>query len=269
MWKVKRMNTARLIVLGVAVVAGGLAALLAGRLNRTEAPPPAPVAKIDTTGVLVARSDIGIGRTVTPDDFEWQPWPSSIASNVFIRRSDRPDAITQLAGSIARAPIAAGEPVRENKLIKANGSGYMAAILPAGMRAVSTEISPETGAGGFILPNDRVDVILTRRDRDTEHITGVEAHVSETILSDVRVLAIDQTVEDKDGQKVVVGKTATLELTQRQAETLALARKMGTLSLALRSLADANKGGRTEVADSDTSRVNMVRFGVTSTTLTK
>lgn len=263
------MNNARLIVLGVAVVAGGLAAYFAGNLNKPAAPEPVKVEKISTTGVLVAKSDIAIGRAVEAGDFEWQSWPTSVASSAFIRQSDRPEAKTELAGSIARAPIAAGEPVRENKLIKADGSGYMAAILPAGMRAISTEISPETSAGGFILPNDRVDVILTRRDRDTEHVTGIEAHVSETILSDVRVLAIDQTVEDKDGQKVVVGKTATLELSQRQAETLALARKMGSLSLTLRSLADANKGEHSEIADTKTNRVNMVRFGVTTTTLAK
>ena len=130
--------------------------------------------------------------------------------------------------------------MREAKLIKADGSGFMAAILPSGMRAISTEISPETGAGGFILPNDRVDVILSRRDREAEKQAGVDVHTSETILSNVRVLAIDQTVEEKNGQRVVVGKTATLELTPRQAETLALSRQLGTLSLALRSLADAN-----------------------------
>ena len=117
--------------------------------------------------------------------------------------------------------MAAGEPVRENKLISGKNSGYMAAILPTGMRAYSTEISPETGAGGFILPNDRVDVILTpKRPRDDERRRrGIEAHTSETILTDVRVLAIDQTREEKNGQRVVVGKTATLELTPRQAET--------------------------------------------------
>ena len=114
----------------------------------------------------------------------------------------------------------------------------MAAILPAGMRAISTEISPETGAGGFILPNDHVDVILSRRDKEAEKAAGVEVHTSETILTNVRVLAIDQTVEEKNGQRVVVGKTATLELTPQQAETLARAQQMGTLSLALRSLAD-------------------------------
>ncbi len=97
----------------------------------------------------------------------------------------------------------------------------MAAMLPTGMRAISTEISPETGAGGFILPNDHVDVILSRRDREAEKAAGIEIHTSETILSNVRVLAIDQTVEEKNGQRVVVGKTATLELTPRQAETLA------------------------------------------------
>ncbi len=99
----------------------------------------------------------------------------------------------------------------------------MAAVLPAGMRAISTEISPETGAGGFILPNDHVDVILSRRDKEAEKAAGVEVHTSETILTNVRVLAIDQTVEEKNGQRVVVGKTATLELSPRQAETLARA----------------------------------------------
>jgi pilus assembly protein CpaB len=146
----------------------------------------------------------------------------------------------------------------------------MAAILPAGMRAVSTEISPETGAGGFILPNDRVDVILSRRDKEAERLTGVETMVGETLLSDVQVLAIDQNVEEKNGQRVVVGKTATLELTQRQAETLAMGRLMGSLSLALRSLVDRSKGGVDVPADEvPSNRVNMVRFGVSTTAITK
>jgi Flp pilus assembly protein CpaB len=117
----------------------------------------------------------------------------------------------------------------------------MAAVLDKGMRAISTEISPETGAGGFILPNDRVDVILSKRDREAEKSGAAESHISETILSNIRILAIDQTLGEKDGQKVVIGKTATLELTPRQSETLALSRQLGTLSLALRSLADAGE----------------------------
>jgi pilus assembly protein CpaB len=271
--KAKRMKIARLVVLGIAIVAGGGAALLAGR---SEAPPPAapqPVTTLDTVDVLVAKKDVNIGQLIQAPDMGWLAWPTGSASPLYMRRTDRPDAIEQLAGAIARVPIASGEPLRESKLIKAKGSGYMAAILPEGMRAVSTEISPETGAGGFILPNDRVDVILSRRDKETERLTGIESMTAETLLSDVRVLAIDQNVEEKNGQRVVVGKTATLELTSRQTEMLAMGRLMGTLSLALRSLVDSDPAkhqpsGPVEEQGAS-NRVNMVRFGVSTTTIPK
>jgi pilus assembly protein CpaB len=145
----------------------------------------------------------------------------------------------------------------------------MAAILPSGMRAVSTQISPETGAGGFILPNDHVDVILTRRE--SEKSGGSETQTSEMILKNIRVLAIDQTISEKDGQKVITGKTATLELSPRQAETLTLAQKLGSISLALRSIADATTNGK-DTEDDDNSRrssVNVIRFGVPTTTTPK
>jgi len=260
------MKAARIVVLGVAVVAGGLAALMAGRQPAVQAPPaPEPVAKLDTTEILVAKGDIGLGQSVSGNDMQWQTWPVAAASSHFIRKADKPNAIEELSGSIARAPMVAGEPVREAKLIKSTGSGFMAAILPSGMRAISTEISPETGAGGFILPNDYVDVILSRRDRDA----GNESFVSETILSNIRVLAIDQAVEEKNGQKVVVGKTATLELGPRQAETLALARQSGTLSLALRSLADGGKPASEDPSQSRGGAISTVRFGVSTMTMPK
>ena len=145
-----------------------------------------------------------------------------------------------MAGSIARAPFIAGEPIREQKLVRADGSGFMAAILPTGMRAISTEISPETGAGGFILPNDRVDVILSKREKNPDRNGSADVVNSEIILTNVRVLAIDQAPKEKDGQNAVVGKTVTLELKPEQAETLARARQTGTLALALRSIADVN-----------------------------
>ncbi|MEX0752377.1 MAG: Flp pilus assembly protein CpaB [Xanthobacteraceae bacterium] len=266
------MKAARIVVLAVAIGAGGLAALLAGRQGKVEAPPPPePVAKLDTTEVLVARNNIGIGQAVSTGDLQWQTWPTAAAGPYFVRKNDSPNAISDFSGSIARTPFSPGEPIRESKLIKADGSGFMAAILPSGMRAVSTEISPETGAGGFILPNDRVDVILSRRDREAEKTIGVDTYVSETILTNIRVLAIDQTVEEKDGQKVVVGKTATLELAPRQAESLALARQLGTLSLALRSLADGAASSDAPSPDEDrrTGGINTVRFGVTTTTTPK
>jgi pilus assembly protein CpaB len=173
-----------------------------------------------------------------------------------------------LTGSIARAPFVAGEPIRDAKLVKAKGSGYMAAILPPGMRAVSTEISPETGAGGFILPNDRVDVILSRRGRDSDKDAPNQAEI---VLSNIRVLAIDQAVEEKNGQKVVIGKTATLELSPPQAETLATSRQLGTISLALRSITDANAPDKPVDEDAVGKRnsVNVIRFGVSSTATTK
>jgi pilus assembly protein CpaB len=207
-----------------------------------------------------------MGQKVSPGDVQWQEWPANAATGNFIRKNDRPDAIEKLSGSIARAPFVTGEPIREAKLVNANGAGFMAAILPSGMRAISTQISPETGAGGFILPNDRVDVILTQRDRAAEKATGSEVQTSETILSNVRVLAIDQTVQEKNGQKVVVGKTATLELSPRQVETLTLAQHLGSLSLALRSITDAR---RDEPKTNEKERVrrsgvNVIRFGVST-----
>jgi pilus assembly protein CpaB len=258
------MNTARIMVLAIAICAGGAAAYLAsGSDPQPVAQAPAP--KGDTVDVLIAKTDIALGQTVKPDDLQWQAWPSDIVSPNFIRRNERGNAIADLTGSIARAPFFANEPMRESKLVKANGSGFMAAILPSGMRAISTEISPETGAGGFILANDRVDVILSRRERsgNTENIN------SEIILGNVRVLAIDQTIEDKDGKKFVVGKTVTLELKPEQAETLARARQSGTLSLALRSLVDANEPAlSTQERSRRGDTVNVVRFGVTSTATT-
>jgi pilus assembly protein CpaB len=263
------MNTARIVVLTIAVGAGGVAAYLASGSDNKPAPTE-PVAQMQTVDVLVAKSDIGLGQTVTPDDMQWQTWPAATASNTFIRRNERPDATTQIAGSIARAPFIQGEPIREPKLVRANGSGFMAAILPTGMRAVSTEISPETGAGGFILPNDRVDVLLTKRDKNTGP-GAPDVINSEIILSNVRVLAIDQTPKEKDGQNVVVGKTVTLELKPEQAETLARSRQTGTLSLALRSIADVNMvENRTD--DQGKKRgesINVVRFGIASSTTTQ
>src|SRR5665811_45179 len=263
------MKAARLVVLTVAVAAGGVAAMLAGRSEKPPEVKTAPVVRIATVDVLVAKSDIGMGQTVSPGDVQWQEWPANAATGNFIRKSDRPNAIETLSGSIARYPFVGGEPIREAKLVNAKGSGFMAAILPTGMRAISTQISPETGAGGFILPNDHVDVILMRRDQAADKAAGGDSHSSETVLTNVRVLAIDQNVQEKDGQKVVVGKTATLELTPNQTETLALSQQLGTLSLALRSITDANRDEPQTDDNKRSSGVNIVRFGVGTMTTPK
>jgi pilus assembly protein CpaB len=199
---------------------------------------------------------------------QWQTWPAATASTTFIRRSERPEGATQVTGSIARAPFIQGEPIRDQKLVRSEGSGFMAAILPSGMRAISTEISPETGAGGFILPNDRVDVLLTRRLKNADQGPATQDIVtSEIILANIRVLAIDQAPREKDGQNAVVGKTVTLELNPAQTATLAAARQSGTLSLALRSIADVKMSEITldEFAQKRDG-VSIIRYGITSST---
>ena len=260
------MKAARIVVLVIAVGAGGVAALLAGRSDKPAPVKQAPAPQIAAVDVLVAKDNIPVGKALSPTDMEWQPWPASAQTGNFIRKNNRPDAIEKLNGMIARAPFVTGEPIREAKLVDGKGSGFMAAILPSGMRAVSTQISPETGAGGFILPNDRVDVVLTRQQ--TTGTAGGQRQTSETILSNIRVLAVDQNIQEKDGQKVVVGKTATLELSPKQVETLALAQHLGSLSLALRSITDASGDKNTEETTNGSgqgSNINVVRFGVTTT----
>jgi pilus assembly protein CpaB len=264
------MYTARIVVLFIALAAGGVAAYLASGSD-SKLPLAEPAAQLQTVDVLVARVDIGLGQTVSQDDTQWQTWPTATASNNFIRRSDRPDAATQVAGAIARAPFIAGEPIREQKLVRANGSGFMAAILTTGMRAVSTEISPETGAGGFILPNDRVDVILSKHEKNPDRTGATDIVNSEIILSNIRVLAIDQAPKEKDGQSSLVGRTVTLELKPGQSETLARARQSGTLSLALRSIADINMVENTpeDQASRRGGSINVIRYGVSSPTATQ
>ncbi len=258
------MKLARIVILFVAIVAGGLAAVLVGRPS--DPPAPRVVESKATSEVLVAASEIPMGQVVGAGSLEWRSWPQDGTAS-FITKASQPNAMEELSGSIARQPIVAGEPIRMQKIVKADGSGFMAAILPAGMRAVATEISAETGAGGFILPNDRVDVVLTRRE-ENQSGQGGEQFSTSTVLTNVRILAIDQTAGEKDGEKTVIGRTATLELSPRQAEILALARQLGTISLSLRALVDANSGlagaGAEEADDGRTSGMTVIRYGIES-----
>lgn len=235
------MKRARIIVLAIAFAAAGGAAIIAKRFSEpSEAERIEITTQVGTVEVLVAAKPIRLGDSVRSGDVKWQAWPKAATTPGYVTRSSQPKALSRLSGAIARAPFLAGEPIKDQKLIKASEGGVMAAILPSGMRAISTPIREETAAGGFILPNDRVDVIVSRRVRTSRS----EEHVSDTVLRNVRVLAIGQTIEQKGGKKVADGKTATLELTPRQAETLALARAMGDISLSLRSLADSNANGK-------------------------
>ena len=213
------MKRARVIVLCIAFTAAIGAAWIAKRIVSGPREVQQVEKTVGATDVLVAANTINLGDSIRADDLKWQEWPVQGVTPGLITRDAEPDAPTKLSGAVARAPFIVGEPIKEQKLIKVSEGGVMAAILPAGMRAVSTPIREETSAGGFILPNDRVDVILSHKMR----VGSKDEPVSEAVLRNVRVLAIGQEIEMKDGDKVATGKTATLELTPRQAEILTLA----------------------------------------------
>ncbi len=222
------------------MLAAGGAAFLA--VNLTAPEPTTQVAEnagpeIETVLVLVAAADVPTGNAISVDGLKWQTWPKTGLNDSYLLKQDNPGALEEIAGAIARSTFYEGEPIREAKLVRSD-RGYMSAILPAGKRAVATSISADTSAGGFILPNDRVDVIMTHRNDKTDEKTS---YITETILTNIRVLAIDQTIEDKNGEKVVVGETATLELSPEEAEILTVAQQMADrLTLSLRSLEDSD-----------------------------
>jgi pilus assembly protein CpaB len=264
------MKAARLVILGVAVAAGGVAAYLASGGKPPPPPPPPPVAvapPLETVEVLVAKSELSRGDVIGEQDIVWQVWPAAAANSSFIKKGDRPNAMKDFVGAIVRVAMVSGDPIRDPYVVMAKGSGFMAAVLPKGMRAVSVDIAPDSSAGGFILPDDRVDVLVTHHDKAAEKATGVEKLTSDTILRNVRVLAIDQTIDEKSGTKSVIGKTATLELNEQQAETLAVSKQLGTLSLTLRSILDSQ--GAAEGGEVKQGPINTVRFGVSTSGTTR
>lgn len=259
------MKKARVIVLAIAAFAALGAAFIAKKIVSGPHEVREVEKTVGATDVLVAAKSINLGDSVQAGDFKWQQWPVEGVTPGLITRTSQPDAPTSLAGAVARAPFIAGEPIKEQKLIKISEGGVMAAILPSGMRAISTPIREETAAGGFILPNDRVDVILSHKIK----VGDKEEQSSEVILRNIRVLAIGQEIENKDGEKIATGKTATLELTPRQTETLALAQSLGDISLSLRSLADAAPGHTepaAKIGDNYGNSVKFLKYGVPSRT---
>jgi pilus assembly protein CpaB len=259
------MKRAQLIGLSVAGVAGLMAFAVTKSFVNKPQPQKQVTVQVNTTEVLVARADIGLGHIATEKDFKWQTWPADAVTPAFITRSQQ-SAQRELSGAIARAPILAGEPITAHKLIKPGQGGVLAAILPSGMRAISTKIKEETSVGRLILPNDHVDVILIRRLRTK---AGAEEHVSDTLFRNVRVLAIGQQIETKEGKKSTEGaaNTATLELTPKQSELLALGASMGEISLALRSVADLsgeNGPSNSELNKQRGNAIRILRYGARS-----
>ncbi len=237
------MSPMRLIILAVAGIAAVMAALLVRNLASAPAPVQAPESverivevEVSQMKVLVSVADVRVGTLMNPDDFAWADWPEKAVNPGYFTQETTPDAIETLSGSVVRVGLYADEPILPQKLVQKGETGFMAALLRPGMRAVTIEISPESASAGFILPDDRVDVILTQE----VEFQGDERAITTTILENARILAIDQTFGDIDGIPTLTGSIATMDLNQDQAEMMALAARTGTISLTLRSHADAD-----------------------------
>lgn len=256
--RVLAMKIARFAILGISLAAGVLVARMV--MSNNPEPPSAPVVVTETVekdDVLTVSKDIALGEQLSAADLSWTSWPKDLAPSTAVLRSQRPDAITEIAGRIAKAPVYQGEPVREERLISSD-RGFMSTILPKGKRAIAVSVEALTAAGGFILPGDKVDVILTRQSSGRSGNT----FTSETILQNVRVLAIDTTTAgERDEKALPPGQTATLELEPAQAEVVAQASQLGTIALVLRSAQDSADDADPGLVGGG---VNFVKFGVAS-----
>ncbi|MDP3492360.1 MAG: Flp pilus assembly protein CpaB [Hyphomonadaceae bacterium] len=284
------MSPVRLIIL---LVAAGAAVAAVFLVRSVQAPSPAvassapaeaakPV-EIPTKQILVANAKIPVGKFVAAEDLRWQEWPASANVESFIEQEKQPEGLEKMVGAVARFDLVVGEPVTTSKLMHPGTAGFMAVMLTPGMRAVSVEIAAEIAAGGFIQPNDRVDVIVTREVETTgaNGNSGMQNIRSDLILSNIRVLAIDarygapevegeEEAAPQSGQgQVIIGSRATLELTERDATLLNTAKKAGEIALTLRSIADmqapqgATNAGRVyrDGVSQDAEGVRVYRYG--------
>lgn len=295
------MKPAKIIVICIAAVSAiGLALVVRAMGSPSNQPvataAAAPVREEPKTRILVAAHDLEPGKRLTDGDLTWKDWPVASLSPAYITDGSAPppaepveaapapegavarvtrtaaaaaDAVTgasksDYVGSVVREPIAAGEPIIERKIVRAGDSGYLAAYLEPGMRAMAIRVTVETAAGGFILPGDRVDVLLTR-ETNLGNMGAQEGDRSKfsssTVMQNVKVLAIDQATRVGDDAQAVVGATATLEVGPRDAEALALAKSEGELSLVLRSYADTGGPSGRVSAPRQSSAVRVYRGG--------
>jgi pilus assembly protein CpaB len=259
------MKPARIVILATALAAGvGAAWMVAG------SKPPQPIRQVVTapaapmSNVLVAAKEID--GAIQEGDLRWLSWPKDRIPPGVISETDKPDAIAYYKGFCIRDKIGPGVPV-DASLLSPPGQGCsMAAMLPPGKRAIAINIDQQgaSTAGGFIRPGDHVDVIDTYKDNAAAR-AGVDSTVSETILRDIKVLAIGQNIQQQGDERIEAGPNATLELTPAQAEKILLAQRVGQLYLSLRSMADTSTSEPDEQQPkTDDTDVTVVRFGVPS-----
>lgn len=229
------INIRSVVLIVAAILIAGITALLARSWLTNDRPQevvsaPAPTSAVE---VLVARNDLPAGRILQQGDLRWQAWPDVDLPEQYIRKTNNSD-MADMAGSVVRSGIRAGEPLSRGRVATPGDRGFMAAVLTPGMRAITVRVDPTSGIGGFVFPGDRVDMILSHRIDDSE--TRTQNRAGETVLTNVRVLAIDQRTDDQKNTPSPAN-TVTLEVTPKQVERVVVARALGDLSLSLRSLA--------------------------------
>jgi len=228
-----------LLVAGALATAGGTAfyakTWLTSERAQIAASAPAKIEAKAEAKVLVLKDNLSVGHFLKEGDFKWQVWPQDALAEGYVVKGEggkKEDFI----GTVVRASVAAGQPVTDKVVVHPGDRGYLAAVLQPGMRAVSVPLNETTGIAGFVFPGDMVDLVLTVRIRPSANDGGARpVQMSQTFLNEIRVLAIDQRTNNEEG-KAKVAKTATLEVSQKQAEKIALGLQLGSLSLSLRSL---------------------------------
>lgn len=235
------MDAKKIVLLVVALVIAAGTAFMAKTMFSQAAAPQVQAAAVpqkpDGPEVLVATRALPVGTIIEADSFRFQPWPAELIENAYYLKEDD-DNKTPLVGTVVRSAITAGQPITKGALVKPGDRGFLAAALGPGMRAVTVPVSDKTGVAGFVFPGDRVDLVLTQ---SVSGDVGPSLKASETIIRNIRVLAIDQQTvsEDDEGNKQArIRATVTLEATPRIAEKIAVAQTIGQLSLTLRSIAD-------------------------------
>jgi pilus assembly protein CpaB len=235
------MRGRTVILFAIALLfAGGTAVLVRSWLAHrpiVAAAPPAPQQRVPQKSILVARGAITRGQILKPGDLGWHPWPAGAILGEFVVSGGQPEK--SFAGWVAREPFVAGEPILKTKLLAPGDRGFLAVVLQPGMRAVSVAVDQISDVSGFIFPGDRVDLLVNLSlPAEAANGGGYQHKAAETVVRDMRVLAIDQRLDSKDGQ-AVVARTVTLEVTPKQSEIVMLAADMGKLGLCLRSLVAA------------------------------
>lgn len=241
--RAESVNVRQLAILAISVViAGGSFVLMRKQGAVPAAPQPVAAPKkeeIKTLKVLVTNREYAVGDRIVPSTLVWQDWPANANLQSFITEKINPKAAETYVDAVVTIPMVAGEPVVASKLVAANDkSGVMAALLTPGMRATSVNITPDTSVAGFILPNNRVDILLTRQIQFQINGQPVNRTVTSTIFENVRILAVDQLTTTAKDQKSFPGQTATVELSPADSEKLKAADALGDISLVLRSYAD-------------------------------